>query len=327
MRAKLQSAGVPVVLKRYDGMIHPFFSLAGIMDTGRVAIDDAGAAVRQALTVRRSGQRLKPRPGCLHGRRNYPTGSGRHHGRPLRVPAHRGAQRRDRAGRVHAHRRGRGHGGRRSPNAPTLRRAASESCATTSRSTDSSARRWPLQLFADGCRFPRQALAGVHRFDGELPRPRPRRQVLSQPRGCSAQGRHGWDEHCESQRPGVGGVRALDGAVCRNGRRSSWLHSSRRPGRAQKVLDIAAGHGMFGLRGGEGQSVGDGLRHGLGGRAEGGGGERGGARRRRIAITRSRAARSMSNLARGYDLVLVPNFLHHFDLADQHRLLAKLLAQ
>jgi len=48
---KLQSAGVAVVLKRYDGMIHPFFSLAGIIDTGRVAIDDAGAAVRQALTA------------------------------------------------------------------------------------------------------------------------------------------------------------------------------------------------------------------------------------------------------------------------------------
>ena len=48
---KLQSAGVAVVLKRYDGMIHPFFSLAGIIDAGRVAIDDAAAAVRQALTA------------------------------------------------------------------------------------------------------------------------------------------------------------------------------------------------------------------------------------------------------------------------------------
>ena len=48
---KLQDAGVAVVLKRYDGMIHPFLSLAGIVDAGRVAIADAAAAVRQALNV------------------------------------------------------------------------------------------------------------------------------------------------------------------------------------------------------------------------------------------------------------------------------------
>ena len=46
---KLRSAGVPVVLKRYDGMIHPFVSLAGIVDAGRDAIREAAAAVRQAL--------------------------------------------------------------------------------------------------------------------------------------------------------------------------------------------------------------------------------------------------------------------------------------
>jgi len=38
-----------VVLKRYDGMIHPFVSLAGIVDAGRDAIKEAAAAVRQAL--------------------------------------------------------------------------------------------------------------------------------------------------------------------------------------------------------------------------------------------------------------------------------------
>src|SRR5688572_1981580 len=48
---KLRSAGVPVVLKRYDGMIHPFVSLAGIVDAGRDAIADAAAAVRQALNT------------------------------------------------------------------------------------------------------------------------------------------------------------------------------------------------------------------------------------------------------------------------------------
>jgi acetyl esterase len=48
---RLRSAGVPVVLKRYEGMIHPFVSLAGIVEGGRLAIDEAAAAVRQALTV------------------------------------------------------------------------------------------------------------------------------------------------------------------------------------------------------------------------------------------------------------------------------------
>ena len=46
---KLRSAGVAVDLKRYEGMIHPFVSLAGIVDAGREAITDAAAAVRQAL--------------------------------------------------------------------------------------------------------------------------------------------------------------------------------------------------------------------------------------------------------------------------------------
>jgi acetyl esterase/lipase len=46
---KLQAAGVPVELKRYNGMIHPFFSLAGIIDSATVAAADAGSAVRNAL--------------------------------------------------------------------------------------------------------------------------------------------------------------------------------------------------------------------------------------------------------------------------------------
>jgi acetyl esterase len=48
---RLQEAGVAVVIKRYDGMIHPFISLSGIIDAGRVAIADAGSAVRQALNA------------------------------------------------------------------------------------------------------------------------------------------------------------------------------------------------------------------------------------------------------------------------------------
>ena len=47
---RLQAAGVPVQLKRYDGMIHPCFSLGGMVDAGRQALGDAAAAVRQALS-------------------------------------------------------------------------------------------------------------------------------------------------------------------------------------------------------------------------------------------------------------------------------------
>ena len=46
---KLQAAGVPVESKRYDGMIHPFISLGGIVDGGREAIADAAAKLRTAL--------------------------------------------------------------------------------------------------------------------------------------------------------------------------------------------------------------------------------------------------------------------------------------
>jgi len=48
---KLQSAGVPVELKRYDGMIHLFFNLGGVVDAGRTAIADAANALRLALSA------------------------------------------------------------------------------------------------------------------------------------------------------------------------------------------------------------------------------------------------------------------------------------
>lgn len=47
--AKLRSAGVRVSHQRYDGMIHPFLSLAGIVDGGRAAIADAASALRAEL--------------------------------------------------------------------------------------------------------------------------------------------------------------------------------------------------------------------------------------------------------------------------------------
>jgi acetyl esterase len=46
---KLQAAGVPVELKRYEGMIHPFFQFAAVLDTANVAIKDAASALRGAL--------------------------------------------------------------------------------------------------------------------------------------------------------------------------------------------------------------------------------------------------------------------------------------
>lgn len=51
---RLQEAGVRVTQKRYEGMIHPFFSLAGIIDGGKTAITDAAAALRAAMAVART---------------------------------------------------------------------------------------------------------------------------------------------------------------------------------------------------------------------------------------------------------------------------------
>jgi hypothetical protein len=36
-------------VKRYEGAIHAFFNLAGVVDSGRQAMADAGAALRTAL--------------------------------------------------------------------------------------------------------------------------------------------------------------------------------------------------------------------------------------------------------------------------------------
>lgn len=49
---RLRAAGVPVELKRYRGMIHPFLSMAGVIPQGRTALDDAAASLRRATTVR-----------------------------------------------------------------------------------------------------------------------------------------------------------------------------------------------------------------------------------------------------------------------------------
>ncbi len=46
--AALREAGVPVTLKRYDGMIHGFFSMGDLLTQAREAIDEASAQLKKA---------------------------------------------------------------------------------------------------------------------------------------------------------------------------------------------------------------------------------------------------------------------------------------
>jgi len=47
--ARLKAAGVNAQLRRYDGQIHGFFHMGGVMNRGMQAVDDAAAALRAAL--------------------------------------------------------------------------------------------------------------------------------------------------------------------------------------------------------------------------------------------------------------------------------------
>jgi acetyl esterase len=49
---RLQSSGVPVELRRYDGMVHGFFAMAGILDGGRRALADAAGYLRARFDVK-----------------------------------------------------------------------------------------------------------------------------------------------------------------------------------------------------------------------------------------------------------------------------------
>ena len=49
--AKLVAAGVPATSSRYDGMIHGFFGLTPFIPAARPAVDEAGAALRAALSM------------------------------------------------------------------------------------------------------------------------------------------------------------------------------------------------------------------------------------------------------------------------------------
>ncbi len=48
---KLQEFGVPVTTKRYEGAIHVFFQMGAVIDSGRQALADATAALRQAFAT------------------------------------------------------------------------------------------------------------------------------------------------------------------------------------------------------------------------------------------------------------------------------------
>lgn len=43
---KLQEAGVPVTLHRYDGMVHGFFQMGGILDDARLAMQEVGETLK-----------------------------------------------------------------------------------------------------------------------------------------------------------------------------------------------------------------------------------------------------------------------------------------
>jgi acetyl esterase len=50
---RLRAAGTPVQLTRYDGMIHGFFTMGGVIDQGKAAVKQAAAALRAAFKLDR----------------------------------------------------------------------------------------------------------------------------------------------------------------------------------------------------------------------------------------------------------------------------------
>ncbi len=59
---RLRESGVPVSTQRYAGAIHAFFNLAGVIDSGAKAIEDAGAALRTALGAQSGALASSARP-------------------------------------------------------------------------------------------------------------------------------------------------------------------------------------------------------------------------------------------------------------------------
>ena len=48
--SRLASAGVPVTVTNYDGMVHVFFQLSPMLEDGQRAVDEACAALRAAFS-------------------------------------------------------------------------------------------------------------------------------------------------------------------------------------------------------------------------------------------------------------------------------------
>jgi acetyl esterase len=48
---RMHAAGIPVQLTRYDGMIHGFFTMSGVIDQGRMAIQQSALALRTAFNL------------------------------------------------------------------------------------------------------------------------------------------------------------------------------------------------------------------------------------------------------------------------------------
>ena len=60
--ARLRAPGVAVQLKRYDGMIHGFFSMGAVLDTARTAMEEVAASLQSAFATavpRGAGNPLK----------------------------------------------------------------------------------------------------------------------------------------------------------------------------------------------------------------------------------------------------------------------------
>ncbi len=83
--ARLRAAGVTREARRYDGQIHGFFQMGGVMDRGKQAIDDAAAALRKALGARHdrpASERGRGRPPL--DRKAYARYAREHPGDPAR---------------------------------------------------------------------------------------------------------------------------------------------------------------------------------------------------------------------------------------------------
>ena len=47
---KLEAAGVPVTLRRHEGVVHPFVNSTGVWEGARIAMSEAVGALRSALS-------------------------------------------------------------------------------------------------------------------------------------------------------------------------------------------------------------------------------------------------------------------------------------